>query len=31
MKVRGYRSAGPKRELYLGPMLEIQFHLPGNS
>jgi DNA-binding transcriptional MerR regulator len=31
MKVRGYRSAGPKRELYLGPMLEIQFPLPGNS
>ena len=31
MKVRGYRSAGPKRELYLGPMLEIQFPLPGIS
>jgi effector-binding domain-containing protein len=31
MKVPGYRSAGPKRELYLGPMLEIQFPLPGNS
>jgi hypothetical protein len=29
MKVRGYRSAGPKRELYLGPMLEIQFPLLG--
>ena len=27
MKVRGYRVAGPKRELYLGAMLEIQFPL----
>ncbi len=25
MQVRGYRLAGPKRELLLGPMLEIQF------
>jgi effector-binding domain-containing protein len=31
MKVRGYRSPGPKRELYFGPMLEIQFPLPGNA
>ena len=27
MNVRGYRLAGPKRELYLGHMLEIQFPL----
>jgi DNA-binding transcriptional MerR regulator len=27
MSVRGYRAAGPKRELYLGQMLEIQFPL----
>ena len=27
MNVRGYRLAGPKRELYLGQMLEIQFPL----
>jgi DNA-binding transcriptional MerR regulator len=27
MGVRGYRLAGPKRELYLGQMLEIQFPL----
>lgn len=27
MNVRGYRLAGPKRELYLGEMLEIQFPL----
>lgn len=30
MNVRGYRLAGPKRELYLGPMLEIQFPLHEN-
>ena len=29
MNVRGYRLAGPKRELYLGEMLEIQFPLAG--
>jgi DNA-binding transcriptional MerR regulator len=28
--VRGYRVAGPKRELYLGQMLEIQFPLTEN-
>jgi effector-binding domain-containing protein len=27
MNVRGYRLAGPKRELYIGQMLEIQFPL----
>ena len=27
MHVRGYRLAGPKREIYLGRMLEIQFPL----
>ena len=27
MDVRGYRLAGPMRELYLGQMLEIQFPL----
>lgn len=27
MNVRGYRLTGPKRELYLGEMLEIQFPL----
>jgi DNA-binding transcriptional MerR regulator len=27
INVRGYRVAGPKREIYLGPMLEIQFPL----
>jgi hypothetical protein len=27
MDVRGFRLAGPKRELYLGQMLEIQFPL----
>ena len=27
MNVRGYRSAGPKREMYLGQLLEIQFPL----
>jgi DNA-binding transcriptional MerR regulator len=30
MSVRGYRLAGPKRELYLGQMLEIQFPLAEN-
>ena len=30
MNVRGYRLAGPKRELYLGQMLEIQFPLVEN-
>jgi len=30
MNVRGYRLAGPKRELYLGQMLEIQFPLNEN-
>lgn len=30
MCVRGYRLAGPKRELNLGPMLEIQFPLVEN-
>ena len=30
MDVRGYRLAGPKRELYLGQMLEIQFPLAEN-
>lgn len=30
MNVRGYRLAGPKRELYLGQMLEIQFPLAEN-
>jgi effector-binding domain-containing protein len=30
MQVRGYRLAGPKRELYLGHMLEIQFPLAEN-
>ncbi|HET6180967.1 MAG TPA: MerR family transcriptional regulator [Candidatus Sulfotelmatobacter sp.] len=30
MNVRGYRLAGPKRELYLGEMLEIQFPLAEN-
>jgi len=30
MSVRGYRLAGPKRELYFGQMLEIQFPLAGN-
>lgn len=30
MNVRGYRLAGPKRELYLGQMLEIQFPLTEN-
>jgi hypothetical protein len=28
--VRGYRVAGPKRELNLGQMLEIQFPLVQN-
>jgi len=27
VNIRGYRLAGPKRELYLGQMLEIQFPL----
>jgi effector-binding domain-containing protein len=27
MNIRGYRLAGPKRELYLDQMLEIQFPL----
>jgi hypothetical protein len=27
MNVRGYQVAGPKRELSLGQMLEIQFPL----
>jgi len=31
MNVRGYRLAGPKRELYLGQMLEIQFPLVENN
>jgi DNA-binding transcriptional MerR regulator len=30
MNVRGYRVEGPKRELYLGEMLEIQFPLARN-
>jgi effector-binding domain-containing protein len=30
MNIRGYRLAGPKRELYLGQMLEIQFPLAEN-
>jgi DNA-binding transcriptional MerR regulator len=30
MNVRGYRLVGPKRELYLGQMLEIQFPLVEN-
>jgi DNA-binding transcriptional MerR regulator len=30
MTVRAYRLAGPKRELYLGQMLEIQFPLVEN-
>jgi effector-binding domain-containing protein len=30
MNVRGYRLAGPKRELYLDEMLEIQFPLTEN-
>jgi DNA-binding transcriptional MerR regulator len=30
MNVRGYRLAGPKRELYRGQMLEIQFPLVEN-
>lgn len=30
MNVRGYRVAGPKRELYLGQVLEIQFPLAEN-
>jgi len=30
MNVRGYQLAGPKRELYLGQMLEIQFPLVEN-
>ena len=30
MNVRGYRPAGPKRELYLGEMIEIQFPLAEN-
>jgi DNA-binding transcriptional MerR regulator len=30
MDVRGYRVAGPKREVYLGQMLEIQFPLTEN-
>lgn len=30
MKVRGYRVAGPKRELNLGEMLEIQYPLMQN-
>ncbi len=30
MNVRGYRLAGPKRELYLGQMLEIQFPFVEN-
>ncbi len=30
MSVRGYRLAGPKRELYLGQMLEVQFPLAEN-
>lgn len=30
MSVRGYRLAGPKRELYLGQMLEVQFPLAAN-
>lgn len=30
MNVRGYRLAGPKRELYLGQMLEVQFPLVEN-
>jgi effector-binding domain-containing protein len=27
MSTRGFRLAGPKREIYLGPLLEIQFPL----
>jgi effector-binding domain-containing protein len=30
MSVRGYRLAGPKRELNLGQVLEIQFPLAQN-
>ena len=30
MNVRGYRLAGPKREIYLGQTLEIQFPLIEN-
>jgi len=30
MNIRGYRLAGPKRELYLGQLLEIQFPLAEN-
>jgi DNA-binding transcriptional MerR regulator len=30
INARGYRLAGPKRELYLGQMLEIQFPLAQN-
>lgn len=30
MNVRGYRLAGPKRELFLGQLLEIQFPLMQN-
>ena len=30
MKLRGYRLVGPKRELNLGPKLEIQFPFAEN-
>jgi effector-binding domain-containing protein len=30
MEIRGYRLAGPKRELYHDPLLEIQFPLQSS-
>jgi hypothetical protein len=31
MNVRGYSLAGPKREIYLDQMLEIQFPLKSGT